>query len=294
MDVYVIDYGSTHITSSLEFDTLPEAEAWQAQVLLHDPTVGTLFTLDAFKLTPNGQAFSLKAAKRQKLAELTTEALTRTGPGIQSIATLEAIAVVLAEEVPSSIQGLNDRAVLTAYLGAALVIVALPTVFDVDAYDVVNDPSWPTVAILTTNLANLQILTESSGLTTTLAIGVWTIVDALMTQNGSSDNFTLAISQATYTGDLDQEIVASLAISGHSDGGTLEAYRIGLSVNGADPVHSFGMAAEKDNGLCTATVGFVLPTVSTGDTIVPMIQNIGSGTDFVLSDMVLTIGRWTV
>lgn len=293
MSIYVIDYGSTHITSAQDFATLPEAEDWQVEVLLHDPTVGVLLTLDAFLLTPSGASFDLDIARSNKLSELRAEALVRTSEGISSIAVLEAIAQVSALSSPTSAAGLTDERVLIAYLLAIIAIVALPTAAAVDAYDVVNDPSWPVAPVLTTNLANIQAFQEESGLVTALTNGVWTIIDVLLEQNGTSDNMLLAISQISYTGEIDQEIVASLAINGVSDATDMQEYRVGFSVNGADPVRSFGLTSEKDDGLCTASVAVVLPIVQQGDTIVPMIINTGSDTDFVLGDMFVTIGRWT-
>lgn len=137
---YVIDYGSTHITSAEEFDTLAEAETWQVEVLLHDPTVGVLLTFDAWALTSTAQGIFLQSAKEIKQSALVAEGITRFPPDITSIPVVRDI--ILMVQTLSAVGG-EAAAVLVAYDDAVIQINALPTVPQVEAYNVVTEPNWP-------------------------------------------------------------------------------------------------------------------------------------------------------
>ncbi len=137
---YVIDYGSTHITSAEEFDTLAEAETWQVEVLLHDPTVGVLLTFDAWAITPVAQSNFLVEVKGLKQVQLVIEGITRFPPDITSIPVVRDI--ILMVQTLSAVGG-EAAAVLVAYDDAVIQINALTTVISVEAYNVVTEPNWP-------------------------------------------------------------------------------------------------------------------------------------------------------
>ena len=121
-DVYVIDTGSTYFTSSKEHDDQQAAEDWRDNMIDHG-IVGTLMKRDAFLLTVKGQRFLLHAAKRAKLGALEIEAFSRTKR--------------------DKAVGWKNPQVLMKYKEARTAITDLPTILDVNDYDVVNDPSWP-------------------------------------------------------------------------------------------------------------------------------------------------------
>jgi len=292
-EIYVVDYGATHITSNEEFALLLQAEEWQAALLAHDPTVGTLLTFAQWELTPGGILFQLDDAKTSKIDELIGETTLRTSVSITSIATLQAVVSIFDPSVPSTAEGLSNEAILSAFLLAEVDVLALPNIAAVNAYNVVTDPAWPVSPILTTNLANIQVLQESAATTTTLVNGVWTALNCSLTQNGSDNNFDVAGNVLTYTGETVQELLATYAISGASAMSDAQSYRIGYSVNGGLPIMSFKFNSSHFDGLCNATGIFVLPDFAQGDTVTPYIMNTGSDTDFNLDDVIVTIGRWT-
>lgn len=138
---YVIDYGDgTHQTSADLFADLTAAQAWQAQVLLHIPVVGSLTTQDFWRLTPEGQSFDLDAARELKITQLVVEGISRLPTGITSLAVTRDIILMVVHLTPI---GVEAAAVLTAFDDAVIDIIALPTVPDVQAYNVVTDPNWP-------------------------------------------------------------------------------------------------------------------------------------------------------
>jgi hypothetical protein len=290
MSIYVIDTGTSHFTSSEDYATLAEAQQWEAFMATRG-VVGTLLTFDAYLLTPNGQAFSLDAAKLIKLGLLRSEALSRTTDAISSMDSLEAIADVLAIAAPTSADGLSNEEVLTAYLQAVIVILALPTVLDVESYDVVNDPSWPVAPVATSNLAVYYGSETASAATTTIVNNVWTPINCTLTTKGTLINTSSVGNIVTYDGAVPQFLIATINITGCAASGSDEIYRVGFAKNGADPTESMTLATEDKTGCGHCTFVDVIEVVQ-GDTITPYIIDEAGAIDFDLTDIVVAVARW--
>ena len=140
MSIYILDYTTFQATSAHDYATLAEAEAWQARMLLSNPTPAVLMTQDAFLLTPVGQSISLEDAKVLKLAELGVEGTGRLPIGVDNIPTARDI-ILMVQQL--SVEGDQAEDVIVAYDNAVIQINALPTVPQVDAYNVVTEPNWP-------------------------------------------------------------------------------------------------------------------------------------------------------
>lgn len=291
-DRYVIDYGTSHTTSTEKYDTLAEAQIWEADVFARSGVAGTLLTYAAWLVLGSGAAFSLDAAKHTKQGALRRECRNRMALPFKS---LGGVSVVDASggNSTTSAAGRTAKNIFGAYLLGAVEVDALPDIAAVNAYDVVNDPPWPPAPALTSNQGSVQAAQNGAGLTTLLTQNVWTPINCLLDEVGLAGNFVVAGNQLTYSGEPTQEVLVLISISGTqgAGGGGDTRYRIGVSKDGAAPTRSMRAATENSSPQILGTWGQVIE-VETGTVLTPAVVNLDNDKDFDLEDVVVTVTRW--
>jgi len=142
MDYYTIDRGAAgYFDLAEQYDTALDAETYAASI----GKPGTAMLRSDYLATPTVQGQQLDAAKSEKTLELTSEGNRRLAL-LNFLFTDVVSAYMLGLVIkPSSMQALGGDvvAVGNAWAAAWSAIDALPTITDVENYNVETDPAWP-------------------------------------------------------------------------------------------------------------------------------------------------------
>jgi hypothetical protein len=142
MTEWTIDEGGgEYFSLSQEFDTAAEAQTYATSVGHAGPAIETA----TYLVLPATVAGELAAAKVAKIHDLTDEGNRRCAL-VSPLYNRVLSAVELLQTVKAAsltVLGAELAAVGAAYGAAAVVILGLPDIAAVAAYDVVTDPAWP-------------------------------------------------------------------------------------------------------------------------------------------------------
>lgn len=291
--LYVISYpDDTFIVSSVEYDNVQDAEAWQASVLLHNPTVGVLLPKVVWDNTLTGELFQLDSAKNAKLEELYSEGVSRLYSPVATLSVISDVRIYFKDNQELTPVGLSDREVITAYAAAAINISLLTDEQDVKDYDVVVNPMWPPAPVLISNSAAVCASQINAGVTTLLDTAVWAPLNCTLTTQGAVANFDVIGNTLEFTGYGTQDLKVTVQVTGSSSDGMEGRYRIGFAIDGVLPVLSMTLPVEDKDGYGHASYTTIVSMME-GEVLQPYIMNTTKDKEFVLDDIVITVERWT-